>query len=177
MVLFSSVLGNVTVQLKCLLLDFLSMFFSHVLSHAISRASAEQALSSLNGTQLGGQSIRLSWGRSPSSKQVFAYLSSFKLRYIRYCFDSDSLCRLTRLNGVVVVARIMGMAKDMRLMDMLHLLRTLICIMEITQDIRIISSHSRYDKHGLEGLSGLPFWCLDEEPNIVILGISIFLCL
>ncbi|KAK4355253.1 hypothetical protein RND71_024224 [Anisodus tanguticus] len=34
-----------------------------------SRASAEQALSSLNGTQLGGQSIRLSWGRSPSSKQ------------------------------------------------------------------------------------------------------------
>nr|Q9LEB4.1 RecName: Full=Polyadenylate-binding protein RBP45; Short=Poly(A)-binding protein RBP45; AltName: Full=RNA-binding protein 45; Short=NplRBP45 [Nicotiana plumbaginifolia]CAC01237.1 RNA Binding Protein 45 [Nicotiana plumbaginifolia] len=34
------------------------------------RASAEQALSSLNGTQLGGQSIRLSWGRSPSSKQT-----------------------------------------------------------------------------------------------------------
>ncbi|XP_055822669.1 polyadenylate-binding protein RBP45 [Solanum dulcamara] len=34
-----------------------------------SRASAEQALSSLNGTQLGGQSIRLSWGRSPSNKQ------------------------------------------------------------------------------------------------------------
>ncbi|XP_009600135.1 polyadenylate-binding protein RBP45 [Nicotiana tomentosiformis] len=34
------------------------------------RGSAEQALSSLNGTQLGGQSIRLSWGRSPSSKQT-----------------------------------------------------------------------------------------------------------
>lgn len=35
------------------------------------RACAEQALSILNGTQLGGQSIRLSWGRSPSNKQVF----------------------------------------------------------------------------------------------------------
>ncbi|KAI3510011.1 hypothetical protein L1887_25537 [Cichorium endivia] len=33
------------------------------------RACAEQALSVLNGTELGGQNIRLSWGRSPSSKQ------------------------------------------------------------------------------------------------------------
>jgi RNA recognition motif-containing protein len=33
------------------------------------RSCAEQALSMLNGTQIGGQSIRLSWGRSPSSKQ------------------------------------------------------------------------------------------------------------
>lgn len=33
------------------------------------RSCAEQALSVLNGTTLGGQSIRLSWGRSPSSKQ------------------------------------------------------------------------------------------------------------
>ncbi|KAI6690549.1 hypothetical protein NL676_027377 [Syzygium grande] len=35
-----------------------------------SRACAEQALLMLNGTQLGGQSIRLSWGRSPSNKQA-----------------------------------------------------------------------------------------------------------
>ncbi|XP_062169323.1 polyadenylate-binding protein RBP45C [Alnus glutinosa] len=35
-----------------------------------SRASAEQALSIMNGTQLAGQSIRLSWGRSPSNKQT-----------------------------------------------------------------------------------------------------------
>lgn len=34
------------------------------------RAAAEQALSMLNGTQLGGQNIRLSWGRSPSNKQA-----------------------------------------------------------------------------------------------------------
>ncbi|KAJ4981269.1 hypothetical protein NE237_032106 [Protea cynaroides] len=33
------------------------------------RACAEEALLMLNGTQLGGQSIRLSWGRSPSNKQ------------------------------------------------------------------------------------------------------------
>lgn len=37
------------------------------------RANAEQALSMLNNTLLGGQNIRLSWGRSPSSKQVFIY--------------------------------------------------------------------------------------------------------
>ncbi|CAK9175507.1 unnamed protein product [Ilex paraguariensis] len=34
------------------------------------RACAEQALSSLNGSVLGGQNIRLSWGRSPSTKQA-----------------------------------------------------------------------------------------------------------
>ncbi|CAH8363256.1 unnamed protein product [Eruca vesicaria subsp. sativa] len=34
------------------------------------RACAEQALNSLNGTQLGGQSIRLSWGRSTNNKQT-----------------------------------------------------------------------------------------------------------
>ncbi|KAL8046385.1 hypothetical protein ABFX02_08G174400 [Erythranthe guttata] len=34
------------------------------------RACAEQALGNLNGTQLGGQNIRLSWGRSPSNKQT-----------------------------------------------------------------------------------------------------------
>ena len=37
------------------------------------RACAEQALALMNGTQLGGQSIRLSWGRSPSNKQVFIF--------------------------------------------------------------------------------------------------------
>ncbi|KAL6562236.1 hypothetical protein OROGR_003243 [Orobanche gracilis] len=34
------------------------------------RSCAEEALRMLNGTQLGGQSIRLSWGRSFSNKQV-----------------------------------------------------------------------------------------------------------
>ncbi|KAK4491721.1 hypothetical protein RD792_002490, partial [Penstemon davidsonii] len=35
------------------------------------RSCAEQALSNLNGTMIGGQTVRLSWGRSPSNKQVF----------------------------------------------------------------------------------------------------------
>lgn len=34
------------------------------------RSCAEEAIRTLNGTPLGGQSIRLSWGRSPSNKQV-----------------------------------------------------------------------------------------------------------
>ncbi|KAK8339324.1 hypothetical protein V6Z12_A08G026600 [Gossypium hirsutum] len=34
------------------------------------RASAEQALSVLNGTIFGGRNVRLSWGRSPSTKQA-----------------------------------------------------------------------------------------------------------
>ncbi|KAK3150090.1 hypothetical protein QOZ80_3AG0227820 [Eleusine coracana subsp. coracana] len=34
-----------------------------------SRASAEEAIRMLNGSQLGGQNIRLSWGRSPANKQ------------------------------------------------------------------------------------------------------------
>lgn len=79
------------------------------------------------------------------------------------------LCSPTRLNGVVVpvpvpgpgpglvLVHIMGMPKDMRLMDMLLPLRTLICITGITLDMGIISSHNRYDKSGLEGLFGLPF--------------------
>ncbi|XP_039048628.1 polyadenylate-binding protein RBP45C-like [Hibiscus syriacus] len=34
------------------------------------RASAEQALQVLNGTSFGGRNVRLSWGRSPSTKQA-----------------------------------------------------------------------------------------------------------
>ncbi|KAE7995449.1 hypothetical protein FH972_000238 [Carpinus fangiana] len=36
----------------------------------VDRSCAEEALRMLNGTQLGGQNIRLSWGRSPSNKQA-----------------------------------------------------------------------------------------------------------
>lgn len=42
------------------------MFFFTIRDY---RASAEQALQFLNGTQLGGQNIRLSWGRSTSNRQ------------------------------------------------------------------------------------------------------------
>ena len=38
--------------------------------HCIRRPSAEQALQLLQGTLIGGQNVRLSWGRSPSNKQT-----------------------------------------------------------------------------------------------------------
>lgn len=41
------------------------------------RHSAEEAIRLLNGTQLGGQTIRLSWGRSPSNKQPQADTSQW----------------------------------------------------------------------------------------------------
>lgn len=49
-------------------------FFDEVLAnyscHCIFRPSAEQALAVLQGTLIGGQNVRLSWGRSLSNKQV-----------------------------------------------------------------------------------------------------------
>jgi hypothetical protein len=35
------------------------------------RASAEEAVQRLHGTMIGQQAVRLSWGRSPASKQVY----------------------------------------------------------------------------------------------------------
>ncbi|KAK6124468.1 hypothetical protein DH2020_041789 [Rehmannia glutinosa] len=51
--------------------DFVGMLFwgLHPCCHSL-LSCAEEALRMLNGTQLSGQSIRLSWGRSPSNKQV-----------------------------------------------------------------------------------------------------------
>ena len=37
------------------------------------RASAEEAVQRLHGTMIGQQAVRLSWGRSPASKQVYLY--------------------------------------------------------------------------------------------------------
>ncbi|VFQ81708.1 unnamed protein product [Cuscuta campestris] len=48
------------------------------------RNSAEEALQNLNGTQLGGQSIRLSWGRSPSSRQPQAEQNQWNSGYSGY---------------------------------------------------------------------------------------------
>ncbi|KAI5670822.1 hypothetical protein M9H77_11186 [Catharanthus roseus] len=48
------------------------------------RSCAEEALRMLNGTQLGGQNIRLSWGRSPSNKQPQADSSQWSGGYYGY---------------------------------------------------------------------------------------------
>lgn len=38
------------------------------------RKSAEDAMQELNGTVIGKQSVRLSWGRTPANKQVLYFL-------------------------------------------------------------------------------------------------------
>ncbi|KAK9268411.1 hypothetical protein L1049_000161 [Liquidambar formosana] len=48
------------------------------------RTCAEQALAALNGSQLGGQNIRLSWGRSPSNKQTQADQTQWNGGYYGY---------------------------------------------------------------------------------------------
>ncbi|KAL3522018.1 hypothetical protein ACH5RR_014852 [Cinchona calisaya] len=48
------------------------------------RSCAEEALRMLNGTQLGGQNIRLSWGRSPSNKQPQADATQWNSGYYGY---------------------------------------------------------------------------------------------
>ncbi|KAA3467480.1 polyadenylate-binding protein RBP45C [Gossypium australe] len=48
------------------------------------RASAEQSLSVLNGTVLGGRNVRLSWGRSPSSKQIQPDQAQWNTGYYGY---------------------------------------------------------------------------------------------
>ncbi|KAG8502749.1 hypothetical protein CXB51_000638 [Gossypium anomalum] len=48
------------------------------------RASAEHSLSVLNGTVLGGRNVRLSWGRSPSSKQVQPDQAQWNTGYYGY---------------------------------------------------------------------------------------------
>lgn len=50
------------------------LFYVFMYSMMLFRACAEEALLMLQGTQLGGQNIRLSWGRSPTNKQVKCYL-------------------------------------------------------------------------------------------------------
>lgn len=96
-------------------------------------------------------------GVAPLTNRFLAYLCCIKLDKSAIVLTVIILCSPIRLNGVevpvLVLVHIMGMPKDMRLMDMLLPLRTLICIMGITQDMGIISSHSRYDKYGLEGLA------------------------
>jgi RNA recognition motif-containing protein len=45
----------------------------------VNRPDAEEALQGLNGSTIGKQAVRLSWGRSPASKQVGTFDSFLKL--------------------------------------------------------------------------------------------------
>lgn len=44
--------------------------FRNAKSFPFGRKNAEEALQGLNGKVIGNQTVRLSWGRHPSSKQV-----------------------------------------------------------------------------------------------------------
>lgn len=54
------------------------------------RASAEQALSALNGAQIGSQNVRLSWGRSPSAKQAQPGQAQWNGAYYGYAQGYDA---------------------------------------------------------------------------------------
>ncbi|MGD7361251.1 hypothetical protein ACQCQ5_27435, partial [Ralstonia pseudosolanacearum] len=90
------------------------------------RACAEEALLMLNGTQLGGQNIRLSWGRSPSSKQETA------AGWVQPQPDPNH-----------TVLDTMDIIKVMSHMDMHPQRKILTCmLMEPTLDMETISSNS-----------------------------------
>ena len=96
----------------------------------------------LNGTLVGSQNIRLSWGRSPSNKQVkvlmtccFVFIS---VRLMNCEFDDFSHNSRTPIRGM---ATIMLMGKAMMHMGMASHLRIPTCmLMERIQVILTISS-------------------------------------
>jgi hypothetical protein len=54
----------------CFTICFLQLAGSYNLCVPVFRIDAEEALQGLNGSVIGKQTVRLSWGRSPSHKQV-----------------------------------------------------------------------------------------------------------
>nr|CAD1827945.1 unnamed protein product [Ananas comosus var. bracteatus] len=54
------------------------------------RSCAEEALKMLNGSQLGGQNIRLSWGRTPANKQPQQDPNQWNGSYYGYAQSYDT---------------------------------------------------------------------------------------
>lgn len=48
--------------------------YYRILLISLDRNNAEEALQKLNGTVIGKQTVRLSWGRNPANKQVILSL-------------------------------------------------------------------------------------------------------
>lgn len=57
----------------------MTVFITFVFPLLFLRKNAENAMQMLNGTVIGKQSVRLSWGRTPGNKQV-------KLLFMAYSF-------------------------------------------------------------------------------------------
>lgn len=53
---------------------------------SLDRNNAEEALQKLNGTVIGKQTVRLSWGRNPANKQVYILSLSFPSHLIPIIF-------------------------------------------------------------------------------------------
>ena len=87
----------------------------------------------LNGTQIGGQNIRLSWGRSPSNKQVVVLLYFTHHQGLIYIETNsyDPVMQICSLKLILIsgmeVEDTMGMDKGMKIIVMLQLPRTLTC--------------------------------------------------
>ena len=61
-----------------------------------SRNNAEEALQKLNGTTIGKQTVRLSWGRNPANKQVkFSLMQSHIRIVISLLIYWNKYCLLT----------------------------------------------------------------------------------
>ncbi len=83
------------------------------------RASAEEALQRLHGTVIGSQSVRLSWGRSPTSKQTsqdVSLLSCFVSPLLIWSLSakSDNVCDLS-LHKIVVLIKFRGIVSPLHL--------------------------------------------------------------
>ena len=55
---------------------------------SIVRNNAEEALQKLNGTVIGKQTVRLSWGRNPANKQVLILLPFLSTDTLHHIFLS-----------------------------------------------------------------------------------------
>jgi hypothetical protein len=52
----------------------ITWFVTNHFKQFICRNNAEEALQKLNGTTIGKQTVRLSWGRNPANKQVLYHI-------------------------------------------------------------------------------------------------------
>lgn len=106
----------------------------------------------LNGTQLGGQNIRLSWGRSPSNKQAVCFTKHLKMLWpgcSLACLYVKMHQLIYRVSPLVSPSQIqtsgtvdiMDMHMDMKAMDM-HLLPKIRMCMDIPMEITSSSHHS-----------------------------------
>lgn len=63
---------------------------------SICRTSAEVSIEQLNGTAIGKQTVRLSWGRNPGNKQVVSVDLLINFEYTSSTLINNLMAHLTR---------------------------------------------------------------------------------